>query len=81
MAEIRYSKVIELIKSLDFPYGCERDFLIAGQPSKKPLTNLAQNRFVPRLNDCMKLEHFVPHDFRRTIVTCLSENQIAPPRY
>lgn len=31
-----------------------------------------------RLNDRMKLEHFVPHDFRRTIVTRLSENVIMP---
>lgn len=72
------SKVIELVKSLDLPYGREREFLIPGQSIKKPLTSHAQNRFVQRLNDRMKLEHFVPHDFRRTIVTRLSENQIMP---
>ena len=72
------SKVIDLIKSLDLPYGSEREFLIPGQSVKKPLTSHAQNRFVQRLNDRMKLEHFVPHDFRRTIVTRLSENQVMP---
>lgn len=72
------TKVIELIKSLDLAYGHERDFLIPGQSAKKPLTSHAQNRFVQRLNDRMKLDHFVPHDFRRTIVTRLSENGVMP---
>lgn len=72
------AKVIELIRSLNLPYGSEREFLIPGQSPKKPLTSHAQNRFVQRLNDRMKLEHFVPHDFRRTIVTRLSENGIMP---
>ncbi|PKF60652.1 integrase [Psychromonas sp. psych-6C06] len=71
-------KVVELIKSLDLAYGHEREFLIPGQSAKKPLTSHAQNRFVQRLNDRMKLDHFVPHDFRRTIVTRLSENGVMP---
>ena len=71
-------KVIELIKSLTLPYGNDREFLIPGQSFKKPLTSHAQNRFVQRLNDRMKLEYFVPHDFRRTIVTRLSENGVMP---
>ncbi len=70
--------MIELIKSLNLPYGSEREFLIPGQSPRKPLTAHAQNRFVQRLNDRMKLEHFVPHDLRRTIVTRLSENGIMP---
>jgi integrase len=72
------SKVIELIRSLNLPYGSEREFLIPGQSARKPLTSHAQNRFVQRLNERMKLERFVPHDFRRTIVTRLSENGIMP---
>ncbi len=56
----------------------KREFLIPGQSPKKPLTAHAQNRFVQRLNDSMKLEHFVPHDFRRTIVTRLSEMELCP---
>ena len=72
------SKVIELIKSLDLPYGRKREFLIPGQSPKKPLTSHAQNRFVQRLNDRMKLEYFTPHDFRRTLVTRLSENEVMP---
>ena len=31
-----------------------------------------------RLNDRLKLEPFVPHDFRRTITTRLSENKVMP---
>ncbi|MFT6905867.1 MAG: integrase [Oleiphilaceae bacterium] len=72
------TKVIELIRSLNLPYGSEREFLIPGQSARKPLTSHAQNRFVQRLNERMKLERFVPHDFRRTIVTRLSENGIMP---
>lgn len=71
-------KVIELIKSLNLPYGREREFFIPGQSARKPLISHAQNRFVQRLNERMKLERFVPHDFRRTIVTRLSENWIMP---
>lgn len=72
------TKVIELIKSLNLPYGSAREFLIPGQLPNKPLTSHAVNRFVQRLNDRMKLTHFVPHDFRRTIVTRLSENAVMP---
>ena len=72
------TKTIELIKSLDIGYGANREFLIPGQSSKKPLTSHALNKYIQRLNDRMKLDHFVPHDFRRTIVTRLSENGVMP---
>ena len=71
-------KTIELIKSLDLPYGAARTFLIPGQSQHKPLTSHAQTRFVQRLNDRLKLDRFVAHDFRRTIVTRLSENEVLP---
>jgi len=72
------AKVVELISSLNLPYGSEREYLIPGQSAKKPITSHAVNRFVQRLNDRLKLLHFVPHDFRRTIVTRLSENEVMP---
>ena len=70
--------VIQLIRSLDFVYGESRTFLIPGQNKNKPLTTHALNRFVQRLNDKMCVEHFTPHDFRRTGTTRLSENGIMP---
>ncbi|RYV04144.1 integrase [Shewanella sp. OPT22] len=71
-------KAINLIKQLDFIYGENREFLIEGLSPKAPLTTHAVNRFVQRLNDRLKLEPFVPHDFRRTITTRLSENKVMP---
>jgi len=71
-------QVIQLIRSLDVVYGKSRTFLIPGQNKNKPLTMHALNRFVRRLNDKMKVEHFTPHDFRRTGSTRLSENGVMP---
>jgi len=72
------SGAIELIKILDLIYGQEREFLIEGDKRGKPLTAHALNRFVQRVNDHLKYPHFVPHDFRRTIVTRLSEMEVMP---
>ena len=71
-------KAIDLIKQLDFIYGENREYLIEGLNPKAPITCHAINRFVQRLNDRLKLEPFVPHDFRRTITTRLSENKVMP---
>ena len=71
-------KSINLIKQLDSIYGEKREFLIEGLSPKAPITSHAINRFVQRLNDRLKLESFVPHDFRRTITTRLSENKVMP---
>lgn len=72
------SKAIELIISLNMAFSHNREFLIEGISSTKPLTISAQNRFIRRLNDRIKLDSFVSHDFRRTIVTRLSENGVMP---
>jgi integrase len=72
------SKSIELIKALDLIYGSDRTYLIEGDKLGSPLTTHAINRFVKRMNNHLKYEPFVPHDFRRTIVTRLSENKVAP---
>jgi integrase len=68
--------VISLIKKLDLIYGQDREYLIAGDIKGKPLTTHAVNRFVQRMNNHLKYPHFVPHDFRRTIVTRLSEDKV-----
>ncbi len=68
--------VIALIKKLDLIYGQDREYLIAGDIKGKPLTTHAVNRFVQRMNTHLKYPHFVPHDFRRTIVTRLSEHKV-----
>ena len=72
------SRSIELIKTLDLIYGSDRTYLIEGDKLGSPLTTHAINRFVKRMNNHLKYEPFVPHDFRRTIVTRLSENKVAP---
>jgi integrase len=68
----------ELINTLDLIYGQDRTFLIEGDKRGKPLTAHALNRFVQRMNNHLKYPHFVPHDFRRTIVTRLSEMEVMP---
>ncbi len=72
------SGAIELITMLDLIYGKEREFLIEGDKRGKPLTAHALNRFVQRMNNHLMYPHFVPHDFRRTIVTRLSEMEVMP---
>jgi len=69
---------IELIKVLDLIYGSNRTYLIEGDKKGAPLTATAINRFVKRMNNHLKYEPFVPHDFRRTISTRLSENKVMP---
>lgn len=70
------TKSIELIKSLDLIYGLERIHLIEGDKKGAPLTIHAIDRFVKRMNNHLKYDPFVPHDFRRTISTRLSENKV-----
>ncbi len=72
------TKSIELIKTLDLIYGGDRTYLIEGDKFGSPLTTHAINRFVKRMNNHLKYEPFVPHDFRRTISTRLSENKVLP---
>lgn len=72
------SGVIDLIKKLDLIYSKGREYLIAGDKEGKPLTTHSVNRFVQRMNNHLKYPHFVPHDFRRTIVTRLSEMEVMP---
>ena len=71
-------KSVELIKQLDLIYGKDRKHLIEGDKKGAPLTTHAINRFVQRMNNHLKFEPFVPHDFRRTISTRLSENKVHP---
>ncbi len=68
--------VIDLIKKLDLIYGKDREYLIAGDIKGKPLTVHSVNRFVQRMNNHLKYPYFIPHDFRRTIVTRLSEHKV-----
>ncbi|MGJ8694217.1 MAG: tyrosine-type recombinase/integrase [Thalassotalea sp.] len=69
---------INLINYLDLIYGENREYLIEGDKQGKPLTTHSLNRFVQRMNNHLKYPHFVPHDFRRTIVTRLSEMEVMP---
>jgi len=67
---------VQLIETLDLIYGGDREFLIEGDDKRKSLTAHAVNRFVQRMNKHLKYPHFYPHDFRRTLSTRLSEEQI-----
>ncbi|MCL1124198.1 tyrosine-type recombinase/integrase [Shewanella surugensis] len=69
---------IHILELLDFIYGVERQYLIEGAQRDKCLTTHSINRYVQRLNEVLKYEHFVPHDFRRTISTRLSEKRVMP---
>jgi integrase len=69
---------IKLIQLLDLIYGENRNYLIEGDKQGKPLTPHSLNRFIQRMNTHLKYPHFVPHDFRRTIVTRLSEMEVMP---
>ncbi len=69
---------IRLIESLDFIFGVNRKYLIEGLSSNKCITIHSIDRFIQRLNEKLLYEHFVPHDFRRTISTRLSEKGIMP---
>jgi integrase len=69
---------IKLIQLLDLIYGEQREYLIEGDKQGKPLTTHSLNRFVQRMNTHLKYPHFVPHDFRRTLVTRLSEMEVMP---
>lgn len=70
------SGAIKLIETLDLIWGKDREFLIEGDKLGRPLTANAVNRFVQRMNKHLKYPHFVPHDFRRTISTRLSEEKV-----
>jgi len=72
------SKAVDLIKMLDLIYGGTRVHLIEGDKKGNPLTPHAVNRFVQRMNEHLKFPSFVPHDFRRTITTRLSEKMVLP---
>lgn len=67
---------IKLIEALDLIYGKDREFLIEGDKKGRPLTTHAVNRFVQRMNKHLNFQYFVPHDFRRTISTRLSEEKV-----
>ncbi len=69
---------IKLIQTLDLIYGVKREFLIEGERNGRPLTTHSVNRFVQRMNNHLRYPPFVPHDFRRTIVTRLSELGVMP---
>jgi len=69
---------VKLIQALDSIYGVDRKYLIEGSSKDKVLTTHSINRFVQRLNIELKFKAFVPHDFRRTISTRLSEKEVMP---
>lgn len=74
-------KAKQLLDQLALIYGKE-GFIIPGQKADKAITTHSVNRFAKRiwnkLYDAHKMPEWTPHDFRRTLVTRLSENQVMP---
>lgn len=52
--------------------------LFPGADIKAPLSISAANRYIGRIRDSMDIGYWRTHDFRRTLVTRLSEEGIAP---
>lgn len=69
---------LKYIHELDMIHGKGREFLIEGESRLKPLTTHAVARFSKRMNKHLGYPEFVPHDFRRTISTRLSELKVMP---
>lgn len=74
-------KAKQLLEQLALIYGKE-GFIIPGQKSNKAITTHSVNRFAKRiwikLYDSHQMSQWTPHDFRRTLVTRLSEQQVMP---
>lgn len=74
-------KAKQLLDQLALIYGKD-GFIIPGQKSDKAITTHSVNRFAKRiwnkLYDTHKMPEWTPHDFRRTLVTRLSEKQVMP---
>ncbi|ENE3777171.1 TPA: tyrosine-type recombinase/integrase, partial [Shigella flexneri] len=54
------------------------DVLFPGEDINKPISIAAANRFVNRIRGGMDLGYWRTHDFRRTLVTRLSEMNVEP---
>ena len=55
-----------------------KDILFPGAEIHEPITIAAANRFVNRIRGEMDLGYWRTHDFRRTLVTRLSEMDVEP---
>lgn len=55
-----------------------KDVLFPGDALDKPITISAANRYIGRVRDGMDIGYWRAHDFRRTLVTRLSEQGVAP---
>lgn len=75
------NKAAAIISELDDTYG-KGGFLIPGAHRDTCMTAHSLNRYVKRIHATLyekfNTERFVPHDFRRTISTRLSEKEILP---
>lgn len=74
-------KAKAIIQDLDDTYG-KGGFLIPGAHRDTCMTTHSLNRYIKRIYSTLhkkhKLERFVPHDFRRTLSTRLSEKEVLP---
>lgn len=52
--------------------------LFPGADTRHPITISAANRYIIRIRESLDIGYWRAHDFRRTLVTRLSEEGVAP---
>lgn len=72
------AEAIRLLQELKSSYPTKWVIPSSDNNLKKPITTHAIARAVSRIRAKLKIAHFVPHDFRRTIATRLAEQGVAP---
>ncbi len=67
-----------MLQELKASYPTKRVIPSSDNNLKKPITTHAISRAVSRIRAKLKIAHFVPHNFRRTIANRLAELGVAP---
>lgn len=72
------TEAIRLLQELKSAYPTKWVIPSSDANLQKPITTHSIARAVSRIRAKLKIAHFVPHDFRRTIATRLAEQGVAP---
>ena len=72
------SESVRLLQELKTAYPVKHVIPSTDNNLLKPITTHAIARAMRRIRAKLKIDDFVPHDFRRTIVTRLSEINVPP---
>ena len=72
------TEAVRLLQELKSAYPTKWVIPSSDANLQKPITTHSIARAVSRIRAKLKIAHFVPHDFRRTIATRLAEQGVAP---